>query len=171
ADGAHRAGDGHDRTLGPRDAGTGPDLHRRPEASAARRVYQLPGAAVGPGPAAPDALPGRDRPARGGDHRLVLPAPVLRPGRGRDRGAGRGGHRGRRPPAHPGGLAARSGCPVSLVIEARGLEKRYGTTQVLRGVDLDVRSGEVCCLLGPNGAGKTTTVEIFTGFLKATEST
>ena len=60
---------------------------------------------------------------------------------------------------------------MSLVIEARALEKRYGTRQVLRGVDLDVRSGEVCCLLGPNGAGKTTTVEIFEGFLTATAGT
>jgi ABC-2 type transport system ATP-binding protein len=31
----------------------------------------------------------------------------------------------------------------------------YGSTEVLRGVDFDVRYGEVFCLLGPNGAGKT----------------
>jgi ABC-2 type transport system ATP-binding protein len=56
---------------------------------------------------------------------------------------------------------------VSLVIEARGLEKSYGSKHVLRGVDLDVRAGEVFCLLGPNGAGKTTTVEILEGFIRA----
>jgi ABC-2 type transport system ATP-binding protein len=53
-------------------------------------------------------------------------------------------------------------------IEALGVEKRYGAKQVLRGVDLEVRSGEVLCLLGPNGAGKTTTVEILEGFTRAT---
>jgi ABC-2 type transport system ATP-binding protein len=56
---------------------------------------------------------------------------------------------------------------VSIVIETRGLGKSYGSKQVLRGVDLDVRTGEVFCLLGPNGAGKTTTVEILEGFIGA----
>jgi ABC-2 type transport system ATP-binding protein len=41
---------------------------------------------------------------------------------------------------------------------------RYGDNDVLKGVDLDVRAGEVVCLLGPNGAGKTTTIEILEGF-------
>jgi ABC-2 type transport system ATP-binding protein len=59
----------------------------------------------------------------------------------------------------------------SLVIEARGVEKRYGDKRVLRGVDLDVRAGEVFCLLGPNGAGKTTTVEILEGFTAASSGT
>jgi len=49
-------------------------------------------------------------------------------------------------------------------IEVRGLTKAYGAKHVLRGVDFDVRPGEVFCLLGPNGAGKTTTVEILEGF-------
>jgi ABC-2 type transport system ATP-binding protein len=50
----------------------------------------------------------------------------------------------------------------------RGLCKRYGERQVLRGLDLDVRPGEVFALLGPNGAGKTTTVEILEGYRPAT---
>nr|WP_233509905.1 ABC transporter ATP-binding protein [Actinomadura craniellae] len=41
---------------------------------------------------------------------------------------------------------------------------RYGSTDVLHGVDLRVHPGEVVALLGPNGAGKTTTVEILEGF-------
>ncbi|WP_207894483.1 ABC transporter ATP-binding protein [Tamaricihabitans halophyticus] len=41
---------------------------------------------------------------------------------------------------------------------------RYGTNDVLRGIDLTVRRGEVIALLGPNGAGKTTTIEILEGF-------
>src|SRR4051794_16960800 len=50
--------------------------------------------------------------------------------------------------------------PVANAIEVRGVEKRYGTKEVLRGVDFDVRTGEVFCVLGPNGAGKTTILEI-----------
>jgi ABC-2 type transport system ATP-binding protein len=53
-------------------------------------------------------------------------------------------------------------------IEVSTLTMSYGDRQVLRGVDFDVRSGEVFCLLGPNGAGKTTTVEILEGFRQRT---
>jgi len=53
---------------------------------------------------------------------------------------------------------------VSNAIEVSGLTMSYGRRQVLRGVDFEVRAGEVFCLLGPNGAGKTTTVEIMEGF-------
>ena len=42
-------------------------------------------------------------------------------------------------------------------LAARGLKKNYGSRQVVKGVDLSVKSGEVVGLLGPNGAGKTTT--------------
>jgi ABC-2 type transport system ATP-binding protein len=41
---------------------------------------------------------------------------------------------------------------------------RYGTKDVLHGVDFDVRAGELVALLGPNGAGKSTTIEILEGF-------
>ena len=53
---------------------------------------------------------------------------------------------------------------ASAVIETQGLRMRYGSTDVLRGVDLRVLQGEVVALLGPNGAGKTTTIEILEGF-------
>jgi ABC-2 type transport system ATP-binding protein len=49
------------------------------------------------------------------------------------------------------------------VIRVRGLRKAYGTLEAVRGIDLEVRSGEVFGLLGPNGAGKTSTVEILEG--------
>ena len=45
----------------------------------------------------------------------------------------------------------------------------FGATEVLHGVDFDVRYGEVFCLLGPNGAGKTTTLEILEGFRPRTD--
>jgi ABC-2 type transport system ATP-binding protein len=51
-----------------------------------------------------------------------------------------------------------------LAIEVRGLRKRYGDFEAVRGLDISVRRGEVFGLLGPNGAGKTTTVEILEGY-------
>ena len=42
------------------------------------------------------------------------------------------------------------------LVEARGVHKSYGRTPVLRGVDLVVEAGSVCCLVGPSGSGKTT---------------
>jgi ABC-2 type transport system ATP-binding protein len=49
-----------------------------------------------------------------------------------------------------------------MIVEATGLRKSYGATDVLTGVDLSVAEGSVLALLGPNGAGKTTTVRILT---------
>jgi ABC-2 type transport system ATP-binding protein len=49
------------------------------------------------------------------------------------------------------------------VAELRGVHKRYGTVAALRGVDLQLESGELVALLGPNGAGKTTAVNILLG--------
>ncbi len=46
----------------------------------------------------------------------------------------------------------------SLAIQTQGLTKSYGKVQALRGVDLEVRRGEIFGFLGPNGAGKTTTI-------------
>jgi ABC-2 type transport system ATP-binding protein len=53
------------------------------------------------------------------------------------------------------------------VITIRGLRKRYGDHEAVRGIDLEVRCGEIFAFLGPNGAGKTTTVEILEGFRRA----
>ncbi|MGA8744342.1 MAG: ABC transporter ATP-binding protein [Solirubrobacterales bacterium] len=50
------------------------------------------------------------------------------------------------------------------VISIRGLRKRYGELEAVRGIDLEVRAGEVFAFLGPNGAGKTSTVEILEGY-------
>ncbi|HZQ54654.1 MAG TPA: ABC transporter ATP-binding protein [Bryobacteraceae bacterium] len=48
-------------------------------------------------------------------------------------------------------------------IAVNGLHKSYGPVEAVRGIDLEVETGEVFGLLGPNGAGKTTTVEILEG--------
>ncbi|MCK4692983.1 MAG: ATP-binding cassette domain-containing protein, partial [Anaerolineales bacterium] len=45
-----------------------------------------------------------------------------------------------------------------LAIQTRGLIKNYGRVRALRGLDLEVRRGEIFGFLGPNGAGKTTAI-------------
>jgi ABC-type multidrug transport system ATPase subunit len=48
------------------------------------------------------------------------------------------------------------------------LEKRYGTVEALRGIDLRVEAGELVGLLGPNGAGKSTLVKVACGLVRPT---
>ena len=54
--------------------------------------------------------------------------------------------------------------PPALAV--RGLAKRYGSVQALKGVDLEVAEGELVGLLGPNGAGKSTLVKIAVGLVR-----
>jgi ABC-2 type transport system ATP-binding protein len=54
------------------------------------------------------------------------------------------------------------------VIKVRGLVKRYGELEAVKGIDLDVGDGEVFGFLGPNGAGKSTTISILCTLLKPT---
>ena len=55
---------------------------------------------------------------------------------------------------------------MAPVLAARGLEKRYGRTTALGGVDLTVEQGQLVGLLGPNGAGKSTLVKIACGLVR-----
>src|SRR5690242_10775510 len=55
---------------------------------------------------------------------------------------------------------------VSAALAVRDLRKRYGTTEALKGVDLEVGEGELVGLLGPNGAGKSTLVKIACGLVR-----
>ncbi|MBT2515166.1 amino acid ABC transporter ATP-binding protein [Arthrobacter sp. ISL-30] len=65
---------------------------------------------------------------------------------------------GSRPGVH--GPDGRHGVPV---LSARGLTKSFGTNQVLRGIDVDVRRGQVLALIGPSGSGKTTVLRSLNG--------
>ena len=49
---------------------------------------------------------------------------------------------------------------MTLAVHVRGLHKRYGDIEAVRGIDLDVNAGEIFGFLGPNGAGKSTTIKI-----------
>jgi ABC-2 type transport system ATP-binding protein len=55
---------------------------------------------------------------------------------------------------------------VSAALSVSALEKRYGSTTALAGVDLEVKEGELVGLLGPNGAGKSTLVKIACGLVR-----
>lgn len=56
---------------------------------------------------------------------------------------------------------------MTTVIEAEGLEKRFGRVRALDGLDLAVTEGEVHGFLGPNGAGKSTTIRILLGLARS----
>jgi len=57
---------------------------------------------------------------------------------------------------------------TTAAIRAEGLSKRYGATNALWELDLEVAAGEVFGYLGPNGAGKTTTIRLLLGLIRAT---
>ncbi|MGI8746200.1 MAG: ATP-binding cassette domain-containing protein [Bryobacteraceae bacterium] len=52
-------------------------------------------------------------------------------------------------------------------ITVRGLWKKYGKTEAVRGINLDIRRGEIFGLIGPDGAGKTSTFQILAGVMEA----
>ncbi|HEX7148552.1 MAG TPA: ATP-binding cassette domain-containing protein, partial [Actinomycetota bacterium] len=58
-----------------------------------------------------------------------------------------------------------------VLLRLTGIRKRYGGVQALRGVDFDVRSGEVHALVGENGAGKSTLIKMISGAETADEGT
>jgi len=49
------------------------------------------------------------------------------------------------------------------IVEIRGLRKRFGTNEVLKGIDLTVRAGEVIAIIGKSGSGKSTLLRCING--------
>lgn len=64
-----------------------------------------------------------------------------------------------------------AGTGQSPAIALRGVRKNFGSVQAVRGIDLDISSGEVVAFLGPNGAGKTSTIDIILGLSQANAGT
>jgi len=58
-----------------------------------------------------------------------------------------------------------------VVFRAKGITKRYGGTQALKGVNFEIARGTVTALLGQNGAGKSTLMNIFAGVEQPTSGT
>ena len=58
---------------------------------------------------------------------------------------------------------------ANLLLKVTGLKVAYGGIQAVKGVDFEVREGELVTLIGSNGAGKTTTMKAITGTLAAAE--
>lgn len=52
------------------------------------------------------------------------------------------------------------------IVSIRALRLSYGTFEVLKGIDLDVRKGEVICIIGPSGSGKSTLIRCINGLSK-----
>ena len=60
-------------------------------------------------------------------------------------------------------MSAESSPKADVVIDARGLTKRFGPFTAVDGIDLSVKRGEIFAFLGPNGCGKSTTMRMLTG--------
>jgi len=70
------------------------------------------------------------------------------------------------------GIANHSGDAAQLpdvVVRLSGVSKSYGKTEVLHGLDLDIRRGEILTLLGPSGCGKTTTLRLVIGLERCSD--
>jgi ribose transport system ATP-binding protein len=70
-----------------------------------------------------------------------------------------------------GGIVNDTSSPGQIVLRARGIGKAFFGVQVLSGIDLDVRRGEVHALVGENGAGKSTFMKILAGVHSADAGT
>jgi ABC-2 type transport system ATP-binding protein len=68
--------------------------------------------------------------------------------------------------AGPNGSAP--GVLGDLAVSATGLRKDFGSVHAVRGLDLEIRQGEIVAFLGPNGAGKTTTIDMILGLSEPT---
>jgi lipopolysaccharide export system ATP-binding protein len=138
-------------------------FRRRPQKRAPRGFARSRADITALGDSIGDMLtsPVRDVPpiARG-TPRDVAPVPQSGP-------RGRGPSEKARPRAAANGAAAPQMAQRPGFLAVHGVEKSFGSRQVVRGVSIYVRRGEAVGLLGPNGAGKTTVFYMITGLIKA----
>lgn len=66
------------------------------------------------------------------------------------------------PPTEPAKLTP------EYAIQIRNLQQRYGRIEAVRGIDLEIRAGEIFGLIGPDGAGKTSTFQVLGGVMQPT---
>jgi ABC-type multidrug transport system ATPase subunit len=69
-------------------------------------------------------------------------------------------------PRKTAAVAVPVGPPAPVVLAVNGLQKSFGHTVAVSGIDLEVRAGSFYGIVGPNGAGKTTTLSMITGLLR-----
>lgn len=55
---------------------------------------------------------------------------------------------------------------TNFIIELENVHTSYGSIEALKGIDIEVKNGEIVCLIGNNGAGKSTTLMTISGILK-----
>ncbi len=60
---------------------------------------------------------------------------------------------------------------MESAVEVRDLKKSYGTVEAVRGLDLDIRKGEIFGVIGPDGAGKTSVFQVLGGVMQPTSGT
>src|ERR1700693_705921 len=68
-------------------------------------------------------------------------------------------------------LRARDTAASGAAIDVRGMKKKYGALEAVRGISFEVQRGEIFGLIGADGAGKTTTFQILAGVMEATGGT
>src|ERR1700693_1046899 len=68
-------------------------------------------------------------------------------------------------------LRARDTAASGAAIDVRGMKKRDGALEAVRGISFEVQRGEIFGLIGADGAGKTTTFQILAGVMEATKGT
>ena len=57
---------------------------------------------------------------------------------------------------------------TSVILSGRGVSRSFGTTEALRGADIEVRRGELVAIMGPSGSGKSTLLHCLAGILRPT---
>ena len=62
-----------------------------------------------------------------------------------------------------------SGSSRESILKITSLRKSFGGVRAVDGIDLVLKSGELCCIIGPNGAGKSTLFQLLSGQLLPTD--